>query len=126
MLRGVPSVLLVDDDPTILRLLEVNFRLEGFDVATASCGQEALEMALDGTDAIVLDVTLPDMDGHDVYRALEQRAGSRTVPVVFLSARVPEDELDRYADAPVRFVSKPFDTEALVRIVRAAIARCEP
>jgi CheY-like chemotaxis protein len=117
----VQRVLLVDDDATILRLLEVNFRLEGFDTMTASCGLDALALAAEHPDAIVLDVTLPDIDGHDVYERLRADAGLGRIPVVFLSARVRDEELERYGDASVRFVTKPFDTAGLVELVRRAI-----
>ena len=60
----MPRVLLVDDDPAILRLLEVNFRLEGFDVETASRGDEASRSARSRPpDVIVLDVMMPGLDG---------------------------------------------------------------
>ena len=64
-------MLLVDDDPVILRLLEVNFRLEGFETMTASRGPEAIALAARQPDAIVLDLMLPEMDGHEVYRKLQ-------------------------------------------------------
>ena len=115
-------VLLVDDDPTILRLLEVNFRLEGFETMTAACGLDALAMAAEHPDAIVLDVTLPDIDGHDVYERLRRDASLAAIPVVFLSARVRDEEVERYGDAPVHFVGKPFDTVRLVETVRGVIA----
>jgi CheY-like chemotaxis protein len=118
----VQRVLLVDDDPTILRLLEVNFRLEGFETMTAACGLDALALAAEQPDAIVLDVTLPDIDGHDVYERLRRDDRLGAIPVVFLSARVRDEELARYGDASVRFVTKPFDTVGLVETVRRAIA----
>ena len=122
----MPRVLLVDDDPTILRLLEVNFRLEGFETRSAACGEDAVAMAAERPDAIVLDVTLPDMDGHDVYERIRGDSSLPAIPIVFLSARVRDEELARYGAAPVTFVAKPFDTAALVQTVRAAIAEGEP
>jgi CheY-like chemotaxis protein len=122
----MPRVLLVDDDPTILRLLEVNFRLEGFEVRSATCGQDALAMAAEQPDAIVLDVTLPDMDGHDVYERLRGDGALASIPIVFLSARARDEELARYGTAAVRFVAKPFDPAALVQTVRAAILEGAP
>jgi CheY-like chemotaxis protein len=104
----VPTVLLVDDDPVILRLLEVNFRLEGFETMTASRGPEA----------IVLDLMLPEMDGHEVYRKLQEDPLLGAIPVVFLTARA----LDTTPVAPgVRYITKPFDAQALIETVRASI-----
>ena len=122
MLRCVPSVLLVDDDPAILRLLEVNFRLEGFETLTAARGPDAIALAARIPDAIVLDLMLPEMDGHEVYRRLRQDSALRDIPVIFLTARA----LDTTPiDPGVRYVTKPFDTTALIETVRASISGAE-
>ena len=114
----MPTVLLVDDDPVILRLLEVNFRLEGFDTMTASRGPEALALAARQPDAIVLDLMLPEMDGHEVFRRLREDPQLGAIPVVFLTARA----LDTTPVAPgVRYITKPFDTAALIETVRGSI-----
>ena len=119
MLRVVPTVLLVDDDPAILRLLEVNFRLEGFDTLTAARGPEAIALAARVPDAIVLDLMLPEMDGHEVYRRLREDPALRAIPVTFLTARA----LDTTPiDPGVRYITKPFDTAELIETVRASIA----
>jgi len=136
-------VLLVDDDPVILRLLEVNFRLEGFDTMTASRGPEALALAARQPDAIVLDLMLPEMDGHEVYRRLHETPDvilldvmmpgldgwrvaeellddqrTESIPIVFLTARA----LDTTPVAPgVRYITKPFDAQSLIETVRGSI-----
>jgi DNA-binding response OmpR family regulator len=116
-------VLLVDDDPVILRLLQVNFRLEDFETATASRGDEVLPVV--GSfrpDAIVLDLMLPGIDGHQVFERLRAEPGLSEVPVVFLSARMVEDVGARYEGmGGVTFVAKPFDPSELVAVVREAI-----
>jgi len=114
----VPTVLLVDDDPVILRLLEVNFRLEGFETMMASRGPEAIALAARQPDAIVLDLMLPEMDGHEVFRRLREDPQLGAIPVVFLTARA----LDTTPVAPgVRYITKPFDTAALIETVRGSI-----
>ncbi len=81
-------VLLVDDDPVITRLLEVNFRLDGFKVGIASRGDAALERARAvPPDAIVLDVMLPGLGGFEVARQMRAIPNLKDVPVVFLTAR---------------------------------------
>lgn len=115
----MPTVLLVDDDPVILRLLELNFRLEGFETMTASRGPEAIALAARQPDAIVLDLMLPEMDGHEVYRKLRQDPALRAIPVTFLTARALDTTP---VDPGVRYVTKPFDTAALIETVRASIA----
>jgi CheY-like chemotaxis protein len=121
-----PRVLLVDDDSAILRVLEVNFSLEGFDVETASQGEEALEKAAATRPAIiVLDAMMPGMDGWEVCRRLREDPSLAEVPVVFLSARPREDARDADKLGVVRYVTKPFDPVALVEIVRRHAVRGE-
>jgi two-component system, OmpR family, response regulator len=113
----MPRVLLVDDDPTILRLLEVNFRLEGFDTVMVSRGADALAEAARVTpDVIVLDLMLPDIDGGKVLRRLRDEVRCHA-PVVFLSAR----RVDLPPEPGVVSLMKPFDPAILVETVRAAI-----
>lgn len=122
--EGRGSVLIVDDDPVIVRLLQVNFRLEGFSVETASKGDEALERALaDPPDIMLLDVMMPVYDGWEVCRRLRERDETRDVPVVFLSARAQDEDRARgYALGVVEYVTKPFDPASLVEIVRRTLA----
>ncbi len=113
----MPRVLLVDDDPAMLRLLEVNFRLEGFETTTASHGEEAIAaIRQDPPDVVVLDVMLPGIDGLEVHRRMLADPALADVPVVFLTGRAVDtaDALDG-----VTFVSKPFDPAVLVGLVRA-------
>jgi DNA-binding response OmpR family regulator len=118
-------VLLVDDDPVIVRLLEVNFRLGGFVVDGANRGEEALTKAADNRpDAIVLDVMMPGLDGYEVCSRLRADPELQGVPVVLLTARAQEDDVARgYALGVVEYVTKPFDPEALVATVRRALPR---
>ena len=113
-------VLMVDDDPVILRLLAVNFRLEGFEVMSATRGEEALALAAASPpDAVLLDIMMPGMDGSEVCRRLRALPGLEDIPVVFLSARIREDD-DEPADpalGPVTYVPKPFDPQDLVGLV---------
>ncbi len=116
MLGPVARVLLVDDDPAILRLLEVTFGLEGFETVTASRGEDALAaVAADRPDAVVLDLMLPGLDGREVHRRLRENPSTASIPVVFLTARTLEDDV-RSLEAP--FVTKPFDPTELIETVR--------
>jgi DNA-binding response OmpR family regulator len=113
-------ILLADDDPAMLRLLEVNFRLEGFEVETASRGDDALERATASTHAaVVLDVLMPGLDGVSVARALRDAPGGDGVPIVLLTARSPEDVLEAAEGiAGIERLHKPFDPADLVALVR--------
>jgi DNA-binding response OmpR family regulator len=126
--QRVPVILLVDDDPVITRLLEVNFRLVGFRVAAVARGDVALERARAvPPDAVVLDVMLPGMGGYDVCRQMRSIPALADVPVVFLTARAPdEDQNARGGLGPVDFVTKPFEPDDLVELVRQRVAERPP
>jgi CheY-like chemotaxis protein len=119
-----PRVLLVDDDAVIVRLLEVNFRLDGFRVETATGGEEALGKAAELLpDVIVMDVMMPGMDGWAVTERLRADPATAGTPIVLLSARVRDDDVSRgYALGVVDYVTKPFDPSELVEVVRRSLA----
>jgi DNA-binding response OmpR family regulator len=115
-------VLLVDDDPVILRLLEVNFRLGGFAVETASRGEDALTAAAaSDPEAVVLDVMMPGLDGFEVCRRLRELPGQEQTPVVFLTAAAQERGVPDEPLGPVDVVAKPFDPAQIVELVRNRI-----
>jgi DNA-binding response OmpR family regulator len=121
---AAPRLLLVDDDPIIVRLLEVNFRLEGFTIQTAGRGDDALQLALSTTpDVVILDMMLPGLTGDEVCRRMREIPALASVPVVFLTARETDDvRAQGYALGMVDFISKPFDPVALVETVRRMLA----
>ncbi|GAA4642698.1 response regulator [Gordonia humi] len=115
-------VLVVDDEPQLLRALRINLRARGFEVITAADGASALAAAArHSPDVVVLDLGLPDMDGVTVLHGLR---GWSTVPVIVLSARTDAADkvtaLDAGADD---YVTKPFGMEELLARLRAAIRR---
>jgi DNA-binding response OmpR family regulator len=122
--QPTPVILLVDDDPVITRLLEVNFRLVGYRVASVSRGDVALERARAvPPSAIVLDVMLPGLGGYEVCRQMRAIPNLADVPVVFLTARSPnEEEHEEGGLGPIDFVGKPFEPADLVELVRKRVA----
>jgi len=117
----VPRVLFADDDPILHRLLEVNFRVAGITVESVRRGDDALARAVAAPpDALVLDATMPGMDGHEVFRRLRSEPGLAELPVIFLTGR-SADEFEAYVGTHVRVITKPFDPTELVAIVREAI-----
>jgi two-component system KDP operon response regulator KdpE len=115
-------ILIVEDEPALLRALRINLRARGYDVATATTGREALAEARRlAPEAVLLDLGLPDVDGTEVIRDL--RAWS-TAPVIVLSGRAGSGDkigaLDAGADD---YVTKPFDMEELLARLRAALRR---
>jgi two-component system, OmpR family, KDP operon response regulator KdpE len=117
-----PKVLLVDDEKSILLMLEVNFRAAGFEVVTATSGAGAVETAAAvRPDAVVLDLGLPDVDGWEVVKRLRELGPT---PVVVLSGTALNDALSRrYASTVEAYVTKPVEPDELVETVRRAIAR---
>jgi DNA-binding response OmpR family regulator len=120
-----PRILIVDDDPVIVRLLQINFRLEGYEVDAASRGEEALRMVQEHRpDVVVLDVMMPGLDGWEVCRQLKANPEVRHVPVIFLSARAQDEDRQRgYSLGVDEYVTKPFDPAHLVEIVDRALAK---
>jgi two-component system, OmpR family, KDP operon response regulator KdpE len=125
-MRSTPSdggrVLIVEDEPALLRALQINLRARGYEVITSSTGHDALvEAARHTPHAVLLDLGLPDLDGTEVIRRLREQSA---VPVLVLSGRTGSGEkigaLDAGADD---YVTKPFSMEELLARLRALLRR---
>ncbi|MBN1440919.1 MAG: response regulator [Anaerolineales bacterium] len=120
-------ILVVEDDPDVGAMLRTYFESQGFEVAVAARGEEALSLTRHSLpQLIVLDIILPDMDGYEICRRL--RASSRTghIPILFLTQR--DERRDRIAGLELGaddYITKPFDIEELRLRVQNAIARAE-
>jgi two-component system KDP operon response regulator KdpE len=121
----VTRVLVVDDEPQILRALAINLRARSYEVLTAASGAQALAVAASHPpDVVILDLGLPDLDGVDVIRGLR---GWTAAPIVVLSGRTDStdkvDALDAGADD---YVTKPFGVDELLARIRAVSRRATP
>jgi len=122
---GDETILVVDDDPQIVRLLKEYLQQEGYQVLTAHNGQEALH-SLHGArpDLLLLDLGLPDRDGWDVTRTIREDRRVATIPIIMLTARIEESDkiigLELGADD---YIAKPFNTREVVARVRAVLRR---
>lgn len=120
-----PRILVAEDDPDLLRMLEHVMRGLG-DVVTAVDGQDALEKARSGPppDVVVTDVMMPRMDGLSLMRELKTDPDLARVPVVVLTARTGPRDVIAGINAGARFyVTKPFKTEELVGKVQKALGQ---
>lgn len=114
-------VLVVDDEPAILRFLRASLAHQGYLVTEADTGQPAIDLACRGVaDLIVLDLGLPDIDGLEVIRRI--RAASCAVPIVVLSSRSDEKgKVEAFDQGADDYVTKPFGVEELLARIRAAL-----
>jgi two-component system, OmpR family, KDP operon response regulator KdpE len=115
-------VLVVDDEPQIVRALRINLAARGYQVLTAFDGASALKAAAEGKpDVIVLDLGLPDLDGTEVIAGLR---GWSAVPIIVLSARTDSTDKVQALDAGADdYVTKPFGMDELLARLRAAVRR---
>ncbi|MDP3879245.1 MAG: response regulator [Dehalococcoidales bacterium] len=113
-------VLVVDDHPKVLRFVEIDLKLHGFDVITTTSGAEALELVNSiKPDIVLLDMIMPEVDGFEVLRRL--RAFTR-LPVMAFSAS-PESHRDAIQLGADDFVTKPFRPDDMARRIKALLSR---
>jgi two-component system KDP operon response regulator KdpE len=128
----MPTVLVVDDEPTISRALRITLSARGFGVLTAATGAEGLQnLARELPDVVIVDLGLPDMDGTELISLIRAdpaaSAAAVPVPIIVLSAREQEPQkvaaLDAGADD---YVTKPFGMDEFLARLRAALRRSQP
>jgi DNA-binding response OmpR family regulator len=120
-----PTVLVVEDDPVILKLLEVNFEMEGFRVLLAHDGAAGVEIAKrEAPDVIVSDVMMPGTSGLDLVKALKADTATAATPILLLSAKAQAADVQGGLEAGADdYVTKPFEPVELVDRVNALIGR---
>ncbi len=122
------QILVVEDVPNVLELIEVTLRFKGYQVITAQNGAEGLEIArADKPAMIITDILMPKLDGYAFVQQLRSDAETRNIPVVFLSATyvTPEDRAFAMSLGAARFLEKPIDTEEFLLTV-AEIMTSDP
>ena len=120
-----PTVLVVEDDPVILRLLEVNFELEGFTVLLAHDGAEGIEVARSNQpDVIISDIMMPKTSGLELVEVLKADPDTKGIPIVLLSAKAQTNDLKTGLEAGADdYVTKPFEPLDLVERVNELLSR---
>lgn len=117
-------ILVVDDEPEYVWIIQTNLEARGYEVITASDGIPAVELAAgEKPDLILLDVKMPDLDGYQACRQIRQFS---SVPIIMLTAKAEYDDKVRGLDVGADdYVTKPFNIEELLARVRAALRRAE-
>jgi len=113
--RG-PLVLVVDDDPQVREVVRVNLEMEGYAVLEAGNAEEGLKAVEDDTpDLVLLDVMMPQVDGWEMLRRVQERHGPGSIPVVMFSGQLEGSAEREAAERGAQgFVGKPFDLRALI------------
>jgi DNA-binding response OmpR family regulator len=122
IITAMPRLLLVEDEETVRETLAINLRAEGYEVDTASDGEQGLDLARAGDyDLLILDVMLPSLDGLTVCRLVRRESG---VPIILLTARGTEtDKIIGLETGADDYIVKPFSLGELLARVRAALRR---
>ena len=125
LLNSDMAILIIDDEPQIRKFLDIALRAQGYRVQVAENGMKGLEiLATRGADLLILDLGLPDMDGHDVLKELRQWSD---IPVIVLSARPDENQKIKLLDAGANdYVTKPFSIQELCARMRVLFRNKAP
>jgi DNA-binding response OmpR family regulator len=118
-------ILIAEDEPDIRELVAFTLRFAGYEVTTTSNGEEAVQQAsLIIPDLILMDVRMPKMTGYDACRVMKQDSALKDIPVVFLSAKGQDSEIQSGLDAGAEeYLLKPFAPDQLTERVRAILAK---
>ena len=119
------KILLIDDHQTVFKLLEAITRIKGYTLLYADSGQQGIVMACEEQpDLVVLDVMMPDLDGFKVCQILKERDETKSIPVMFLTARGAENDLEigRRVGAD-GFMTKPFQTTDVLNQIEAILQK---
>lgn len=120
-------LLVVDDDPGLLRAVAETLRAEGYEVTTARRGADALVCIAESLpDLIVSDIRMPGMDGYELVRNLRSSARTKLIPIVFLTAKdETADRIAGFRSGVDAYLTKPFEPDELVAVVANILKRVE-
>ena len=119
------KILVVDDEPTIVRLMEFILARQGHEMLIAVNGEEALQkIRAHQPDLVLLDIMMPRIDGYEVAQQLRANPETASLPIIMLSAKAQEEDIRRGAEVGVDdYVTKPFSPEHLVQVVTEHLQR---
>jgi two-component system alkaline phosphatase synthesis response regulator PhoP len=118
------TILAVDDERHIVRLIQVNLERAGYQVTTAFDGPDALQkVEADKPDLIVLDVMMPKMDGFEVLKRLQANPETRSIPVIMLTAKAQDTDVFRgWSSGVSAYLTKPFNPLELITFVKRILS----
>ncbi|BDI31686.1 hypothetical protein CCAX7_37370 [Capsulimonas corticalis] len=121
------KILVVDDEPPIVRLMEFILARQGHEMLVAVNGEEALAQVREHKpDLILLDIMMPRIDGYEVARTLRADPATCDMPIIMLSAKAQEEDIQKGMDVGVNeYITKPFGPDHLVRVVNKYLAEGE-
>ena len=119
------KILVVDDEPTIVRLMEFILARQGHEMLVAVNGEEALEkIRAHSPDLVLLDIMMPRIDGYEVARLVRADPATASLPIIMLSAKAQEEDIRRGVEVGVdEYITKPFSPEHLVHVVAGYLSR---
>ncbi len=119
------KILVADDEPTIVRLMEFILARQGHEMIVAVNGEEALQkIRAEQPDLVLLDIMMPRIDGYEVAQQLRADPATARLPIIMLSAKAQEEDIRRGVEVGVdKYVTKPFSPEHLVHIVSEYLNR---
>ncbi len=120
-------VLVVDDDPEVVTLVEYKLNQQGFGVESAGDGQQALDkVAADPPELILLDIMMPGLSGLDVLENLRSNGATVQIPVIMLTAKAQEDDVARgFSLGADDYIIKPFSLKELMSRINAVLTRAK-
>lgn len=121
------KILVVDDEPPIVRLMEFILARQGHEMVVAVNGEEALEkVRAESPDLVLLDIMMPRIDGYEVARTLRADPTHGDIPIIMLSAKAQEEDIRKGLEVGVdEYITKPFSPDHLVKVVTDYLARKE-
>ena len=119
------KILVVDDEPTIVRLMEFILARQGHEMLVAVNGEEALEkIRAHAPDLVLLDIMMPRIDGYEVARLVRADPATAALPIIMLSAKAQEEDIRKGVEIGVdEYITKPFSPEHLVHVVADYLSR---
>ncbi len=117
------KILLIDDSPTIVKMLEIILEEEGFEAVSANDGISGIKIAEDEKpDLIILDIMLPGMDGYEVCEKIKINQDTKNIPVIMLTGKDMGDDFDKAMEKKADwYIVKPYDAAHLLKVINKLI-----